>query len=280
MSSPVWFITGCSKGIGQAIAEEALAAGHRVVATARNSNSLSELQAKGDCLPLQLDVDKPEQITKAVQQAVEHFGQIDILVNNAGYGLTGVLEELDMQDIRKQFETNVFGLIGLTQAVLPHMRAKNQGQIYNVASLAGLRGFGGSSVYAATKFAVVGLSESLVDELAGFNIAVSSIEPGPYRTDWAGPSLQMSDEMTSGQDESPYAEFNGKIKELMNNISGNQPGDPHQIGKVLVSIVQSGKQPPKHLLFGDDAVKWFEAKEHLLKKPDFMARLPYDQTSL
>ena len=190
---PVWFITGCSTGFGRELAKILLARGDRVAATARDKAKVADL-IEGHAqtaLALTLDVEKQREIEAAVEAARKTFGRIDVLVNNAGYGYLAAVEEGDDADIRAMFDTNVFGLAAMTRAVLPIMRAQKSGAIVNISSMGGFIGFPGSGYYAATKFAVEGLSESLSKEVAPFGIKVLIVEPGPFRTDWAGRSIKI-----------------------------------------------------------------------------------------
>ena len=191
---PVWFITGCSTGFGRELSKILIARGYRVVATARDAKKIADLVAghSDTALALELDVERQPQIATAVGAAERRFGRIDVLVNNAGYGYLAAIEEGDDADIHAMFETNVFGLAALTRAVLPIMRAQRSGAIVNISSMGGFIGFPGSGYYAATKFAVEGLSESLSKEVAPFGIKVIIVEPGPFRTDWAGRSLKTA----------------------------------------------------------------------------------------
>ena len=191
-SKPVWFITGCSTGFGRELSVILLKRGYRVVATARDKAKVEDIVAGNpkNGLALALDVDKQGQIDAAVKAAEARFGRIDVLVNNAGYGYLAAVEEGDDADIRAMFETNFFGLAAMTRAVLPIMRAQKSGAIVNISSVGGFIGFPGSGYYAATKFAVEGLSESLSKEVGPLGIKVIIVEPGPFRTDWAGRSLK------------------------------------------------------------------------------------------
>ena len=191
-SKPVWFITGCSTGFGRELSLLLLKRGYRVVATARDKAKIDDIVAghEKNGLALRLDVDKQDQIEAAVKAAETRFGRIDVLVNNAGYGYLAAVEEGDDADIRAMFETNFFGLAAMTRAVLPTMRAQKSGAIVNISSMGGFIGFPGSGYYAATKFAVEGLSESLSKEVGPLGIKVLIVEPGPFRTDWAGSSLK------------------------------------------------------------------------------------------
>ncbi len=188
--TPVWFVTGCSTGFGRQIVHAVLARGWRVVATARNPASLVEFTTNPKVLVAALDVTIPAQITAVVAQAEATFGRIDVLVNNAGYGYLSAVEEGEDDEIRAMFETNFFGLANVTTAVLPSMRARRHGFVVNISSVGGLVGFPGIGFYNATKFAVEGVSEALAKEVGPLGIKVIIVEPGPFRTDWAGRSLK------------------------------------------------------------------------------------------
>ncbi|MBN3800512.1 oxidoreductase, partial [Burkholderia sp. Ac-20392] len=192
--SPVWFISGASSGLGRALAEAVLERGWRAVVTARQPDSLSDLARRYDerVLPLPLDVTDPASIARAVEQARSRFGAIDVLVNSAGYGYLAAIEEGEDRQIRAQFEVNVFGLNALTQRILPGMRQQRRGHIFNLSSLGGLVAFAATGYYHATKFAVEALSESLSHEVAPLGIRVTIVEPGAFRTDWAGRSMVES----------------------------------------------------------------------------------------
>lgn len=279
--SKVWFITGASQGLGRTIAETALQAGDRVVATARRVQDLKELAAKyGDQLrPYQLDVNVWEDCFTVMEMAHTTMGSIDVLVNNAGYGLEGALEELSEQQIRLQMETNVFGLMACCKAAIPYMRAKGSGYIFNVASIAGRRGFNGMSLYNASKFAVVGLTEALAQELAPFGIRVCSVEPGPYRTNWAGSSLHKSEAMARQDPNSPYKTLNETLARIMESHDGKQPGDPTQLAEVLLAATQMD-QIPVHMIFGDEAIASWNVMTERYQDPAFQRTLPHGQRTL
>ncbi|MES2785309.1 MAG: SDR family NAD(P)-dependent oxidoreductase [Pseudomonadota bacterium] len=248
----IWFITGAGRGIGADVARAAIAAGNMVVATGRNVAQLSAVFAPyGDkvlCLPL--DVSREEQATAAVVAAVARFGRIDVLVNNAGFGQLGLFEEVPSAAIEQQFHTNVFGMMHVTRAVLPQMRAQRDGHIMNLASIGGFMGFEASAVYCAAKFAVEGFSESLALEVARFNIRVTVVEPGFFRTDFLDQSSvrygthKVADYDTTGQPRADYESYNHQ-----------QPGDPAKLGQVLVQLAGMA-QPPMHFLAGSDAVTY------------------------
>jgi NAD(P)-dependent dehydrogenase (short-subunit alcohol dehydrogenase family) len=251
----VWFITGTSTGFGRALAEEVLAAGETVVATARQPEVLADLikTASGRALALQLDVTEQSQIAAAVAAAIEKFGRIDVLVNNAGFGLVGAIEEVTDEQIQKQFATNVFGLLNATRAVLPHMRARRSGHIINLSSIGGLVGAPGLGIYNATKFAVEGITESLARELAPHNIKATAIEPGAFRTDFAGRSSLQKPASEA------YKQTAGMIQGILAKANGNQPGDPRKVAQAIVKVVDE-QRPPVHLLLGPDALQAFKAK--------------------
>ena len=188
--SSVWLITGCSTGFGRELVRVLAARGHPVVATARNPATLDEFASNPHVLTAALDVTDSDQIGRAVTDGIARFGQIDVLVNNAGYGYLSAVEEGEDDEVRAMFEVNVFGLAYMTKAVLPGMRARRSGTIVNISSMGGLIGFPGIGYYNATKFAVEGLSEALAKECAALGIKVIAVEPGPFRTDWAGRSLK------------------------------------------------------------------------------------------
>ena len=187
-NTPVWFITGCSTGLGRALAELIVQRGWRVVVTARDKNTIADIErsALERVLALSLDVTRPADIDAAVAATRERFGRIDVLVNNAGYGYQSTVEEGEEAEIRAQFDTNVFGLFAMTRAVLPLMREQRKGNILNITSVAGLIGYPGSGYYAASKHAVEGWSDALRAEVLPLGIGVTCVEPGPFRTDWAG----------------------------------------------------------------------------------------------
>ncbi len=246
MGTETWLITGCSTGFGRDLAKTVLSRGWRAVVTARKLEAIQDLAAgHGDrAAALPLDVTDPAQIAATVQAAEKRFGGIDVLVNNAGYGYQASVEEGQDEAIRALFETNVFGLATLIRAVLPGMRQRRRGTIVNISSVAGFIGFPGSGYYAATKHAVKGLSDSLRKEVGGFNVHVLCVEPGPFRTDFAGRSLK--------QQHSRYPEYeetvNGRLRQLAAR-SGQQPGDPARAAEAIISAVTS-PTPPHHLVLG------------------------------
>ena len=247
----VWFITGCSTGFGREFACAALQHGYRVVATARDARALSDLQSEyGErVLALELDVTKADQIPAVIAKSEQAFGRIDVLVNNAGYGYLSAVEEGEDAAIRALFDTNFFGLAAMLRAVLPRMRARRAGTIVNIASVVGIIGFPGSGYYAATKFAVEGLSESLAREVEPLGIRVLLVEPGPFRTDWAGRSLKQSPIFISD-----YESTSGRRRREIAGYSGKQPGDPARAAEAVIKVVQSAR-PPSHLVLGREGLE-------------------------
>jgi NAD(P)-dependent dehydrogenase (short-subunit alcohol dehydrogenase family) len=264
--TPIWFITGCSTGFGRALARAVLDRGLRAVVTARDPDSVRDLARGRDeqVLVLALDVTKRAEVEAAVRAAEERFGRIDVLVNNAGIGYFGAIEESDEEEVRKMFEVNVFGLARMIHVVLPGMRKRRRGHIVNISSIGGLRAFPGVGYYNATKFAVVGLSESLALEVAPLGIKVTVVEPSGFRTDWAGRS---ANEVEQGMPD--YAETAGANVRSIRNSSGKQPGDPARAAAAIIKVVESAN-PPLHLLLGRNALKGAFIKIEQMKQ-DFDA---------
>ncbi|MES3095181.1 oxidoreductase [Sphingomonas aerolata] len=245
-ASPVWFITGCSTGFGRDLARLVLDHGWRAVVTARDADRVADLVEGRDdsALALALDVNDQAQVEAAVAAAKAKFGQIDVLVNNAGYGYQATAEEGDETEIRAQFDTNVFGLFAITRAVLPIMRAQGSGNIVNFTSVAGLIGFPGSGYYAASKHAVEGWSDALLAEVGPLGIGVTCVEPGPFRTDWAGRSLRQTPSQIAD-----YADTAGARMAGTKDVSGTQAGDPVRAGEAIIAAVGQDV-PPRHLVLG------------------------------
>ena len=269
-SKPVWFITGCSTGFGRELSTILLKRGYRVVATARDQAKIADLVAGHERtgLALALDVDKQDQIDAAVKAAAARFGRIDVLVNNAGYGYLAAVEEGDDADVRAMFDTNFFGLAAMTRAVLPIMRAQKSGAIVNVSSMGGFIGFPGSGYYAATKFAVEGLSESLSKEVGPMGIKVIIVEPGPFRTDWGGRSLK-----TPKKPVDAYADTAIARRKQIQSYSGSQPGDPVRASEAIIDTVEREK-PPLRLPLGSVAYEAMGAEiEAVRKEHDSLERI-------
>jgi NAD(P)-dependent dehydrogenase (short-subunit alcohol dehydrogenase family) len=248
-SKPVWFITGCSTGFGRELARHTLELGYPTVVTARNPAQVEDL-VKGhedNALVLKLDVTKAEDIKNALKAAEERFGRIDVLVNNAGIGYFGSFEESEMDEVRKMFEINVWGLANMTRAVLPTLRKQRSGTVVNISSQGGLVANPAVSFYTATKFSVEALSEALSKEVAPLGIKVLIVEPGPFRTDWAGRS---ANEVPATIED--YRSTSGQRAQMIRDISGNQPGDPVRAAKAIVQAVEA-KNPPLRLLLGKQA---------------------------
>jgi len=245
-----WLITGCSTGLGRALAEAVIEAGHNAVVTARDTAKVSDLAdaAPQRVLPAALDVTKPEQVAAAVQQAEERFGGIDVLVNNAGYGYRAAIEEGDDAEVRALFDTHFFGTVAVIKAVLPGMRARRSGAIVNISSIGATVTPVGSGYYAAAKAAIEGMSGALRGELAPLGISVTTVEPGAFRTDFAGRSLVQSATLIDD-----YAATAGKRRKENDTMHGNQAGDPAKAAHAIITAVESS-QPPAFLLLGPDAL--------------------------
>ncbi len=259
--TPVWFITGCSTGFGRELAKLVLERGWRAAVTARKPEQLESLVAGhgNRALALQLDVTVHGEIVDAVHKAEAELGRIDVLVNNAGYGYLAAIEEGEDDQIRAQFETNVFGLADLIRQVLPGMRKRRHGHIVNFSSIGGLVSFAATGYYHASKYAVEGLSESLAIEVAPLGIKVTLVEPGPFRTDWAGRSIIQS--KTAIDD---YAETAGQRRKQTQERSGNQVGDPIRAAEAVIKVVEA-KDPPLRLLLGAPALELAYGKIDKLK---------------
>jgi NAD(P)-dependent dehydrogenase (short-subunit alcohol dehydrogenase family) len=246
----VWFITGASRGLGALIAEAALADGNAVVAAGRNIAAVAQRFGEAaNVLPVQLDVTDEVQARAAVAAAVARFGRIDVLINNAGFGLLGAVEEADDADVRRLYDTNVFGLLNVTRAVLPQMRAQRSGHILNISSIGGYRSAAGYGVYCSTKFAVEGLTEALHDELAPLGIRATVVEPGYFRTDF----LDASSLVKSPRVIADYAATAGAVRERATAANHQQPGDPARLAAAMVKLVDA-EQPPLRMPFGTDTL--------------------------
>ena len=260
--NPVWLITGCSTGFGRELAKLVLARGWRAVVTARDASKVADL-AEGhadQALVVPLDVTQRAQIDAAVAQTKERFGRVDVLVNNAGYGYLAAIEEGEDAAVREMFEANVFGLVDMTKAVLPVMRKQRNGLIVNVSSIGGLTSFAATGYYHGTKYAVEGISESLATEVKPLGIDVLIVEPGPFRTNWAGPSIKQS--ATQIED---YAATAGERRKQTAARSGNQAGDPVRAAQAIIDAALSDA-PPLRLLLGKTALELARKKLDLLRK--------------
>ncbi|KAB0679022.1 oxidoreductase [Aureimonas leprariae] len=249
-SSQTFLITGVSSGLGRAFATAALAEGHPVIGTVRTENAATafEALAPGRAHALLLDVTDFAAVPSSVTDVERRVGPIDVLVNNAGYGHEGVLEESSIDDLRRQFDANVFGAVAMMKAVLPGMRERRHGRIVNVTSMGGFITMPGISFYCGSKFALEGISEALGKEVAGFGIHVTALAPGQFRTDWAGRSMDRTPRSISD-----YDAVMDPIRAARQAKSGNQPGDPTKAAQALLELVRSD-DPPMRLFLGDDAL--------------------------
>jgi NAD(P)-dependent dehydrogenase (short-subunit alcohol dehydrogenase family) len=259
----VWFITGASKGFGLEIAKSALEAGDKVVATVRSKPELlaETLNNNPDLLITIMDVSNETQVKAAAAQAIEKFGQIDVLVNNAGYGLLSGVEEATDAEVRKQYDTNVFGLLNVTRAILPQMRKQRSGHVINVSSVFGFGSMGGWGVYGSTKFAVEGITEALALEVASLGIKVTAVEPGLFSTDF----LDNSSLIQSANAIDDYKDTVGAMRSGVVGLHGNQPGDPAKLGQAFIKLVNA-ENPPVHLPLGTDTVAFYRAKTDKLEQ--------------
>jgi NAD(P)-dependent dehydrogenase (short-subunit alcohol dehydrogenase family) len=247
--SKVWFITGSSRGLGRALTETVLEAGHQVVATARQPEQLADLDktfAK-QLRTVRLDVKSPAEAEKAIAAAREAFGRIDVVVNNAGYGFMGAFEEMSPDEFKGQIDTNFWGVVHVTRAALPVLRKQGSGHIIQITSLGGRSAFPSLSGYHAAKFAVEGFSESLAQEIGPLGLKLTLVEPGGFRTDWAGASMAYAKPMAA------YAPVMDTIRGFMEGHSGQQPGDPRKAAQVILQLVEM-KEPPLRLPLGNDAM--------------------------
>jgi NAD(P)-dependent dehydrogenase (short-subunit alcohol dehydrogenase family) len=251
-----WLITGCSTGLGRALAQAVIGAGHNAVVTARDAAAVADLaeSAPERVLAVALDVTEPAQVTSAVQQAQQRFEHVDVLVNNAGYGYRAAIEEGDDAEVRTLFETHFFGTVAMIKAVLPDMRARRSGAIVNISSIGAQLTPVGSGYYSAAKAAVEGISGALRGELAPLGISVTIVEPGAFRTDFAGRSLVQAATVIDD-----YAATAGQRRKENDTMHGNQPGDPVKAGDAIIAAVES-PDPPAFLLLGPDALAAYRYK--------------------
>ena len=244
------FITGVSSGFGNALAREALAAGHRVIGTVRREADLQAFQALSPdhAHGVILDVTDFERIDGVVADVEATHGPVDVLINNAGYGHEGILEESPLQDMRRQFDVNVFGAVAVIKAFLPFFRKRRQGRILNITSMGGTITMPGIAYYCGSKFALEGISDTLSKELQPFNIFVTAVAPGSFRTEWAGRSMRRTPRSLADYD----ASFD-PVRKAREEKSGRQPGNPHKAAQAMLQIIAS-PNPPAHLLLGSDAL--------------------------
>lgn len=245
----VWFVTGASTGFGRAITNAAILRGHTVVATARNVDDIADFEHR-DCL----DVTDVAQVDRAVERAVAQHGRIDVVVNNAGHGLIGVTEEVADHELRALLETNLLGAWRVTRSVLPHFRRQRSGHFVQMSSVGGVVGNPGHAAYASSKFALEGMSEALAGEVAGFGIGVTIVEPGPFRTDFAGRSIHATEPLPEYVD-TP----GGNLREGFADQDGKQPNDPAVAAEMIIDAIEA-PEPPLRLPLGPEAVARIRAK--------------------
>ena len=253
-----WLITGASRGFGALITEQALRAGDAVIATARNPQDITDrLGDHPHLLAVRLDVTREEEAHQAVAEGIKRFGRIDVLINNAGFGVLGAVEETSASETERLFATNVFGLLNVTRAVLPHMRAQRSGRIINISSIGGYQAYMGWGVYGSTKFAVEGISEALHQELAPLGIHATVVEPGFFRTDFLDEQSLVKTALVLPD----YDETVGKMRTFAEAANHAQPGDPLKLAEAMLTLVNT-PNPPQRLALGSDAR--IEAKNRLV----------------
>lgn len=264
----VWFITGSSRGLGKSLAEAVLANGDNVVATARNPEHLKDLVEKypNQILALKLDVSDTAEIYSVVAAAQSHFGRIDVLVNNAGFGITGAAEAFTDEQVQSQLNINLYAPIEVTRAVLPHMRKQRSGRILQISSVGGRVGNAGLTMYQAAKFGLAGFSEALSKEVSPLGIKVTAVEPGGFRTDWAGASMTFAPEVEG------YESTVDSIKEYLTSGEFTPVGDPEKAAKVMLDLVDH-PEPPVHLILGSEAAAILKSADQN-RKDEFEKWLP------
>lgn len=257
-----WLITGASRGFGTLIAEHALRAGDAVIATARKPQDITDrLGEHPNLLALRLDVTREDEAHQAVAEGIKRFGRIDVLINNAGFGVLGAVEETSASETERLFATNVFGLLNVTRAVLPHMRALRSGRVINISSIGGYQAYMGWGVYGSTKFAVEGISEALHQEVAPLGIQVTVVEPGFFRTDFLDEQSLVKTALVLPD----YDETVGKMRSFAEAANHAQPGDPVKFAEAMLALVDA-PNPPQRLALGSDTVARIEAKNRLVAK--------------
>lgn len=256
MENKIWFITGVSSGLGRHLAEQAARMGHTVIGTVRNKEQLQDVNdlVDGKTFGVQMDVNNHTEVKEVITSVVEKYGRIDVLVNNAGYGYVGAIEEAGMEDVREQMETNFFGALAVTQAVLPVMRAQKSGHIIQISSQAGVSSAPGLGIYNASKYALEGFSEALYKETTPLGIHVSLVEPGPFRTEWAGRSMKHAPLTIED-----YTATAGKVKQNLELVNGRQPGDPVKAALAIIKLT-TADAPPLRLALGKGSVDTIRRK--------------------
>lgn len=260
----VWFVTGASKGLGLSIVKKLLEQGYQVAATSRKVDDLNNAVGirNGNFLPLAVDIVSEASVEKAIAETISHFGRLDVVVNNAGYGQLGGLEELSEEEVRNNFEVNVFGLMHVVRKAMPHLRKQRSGHIFNISSIGGVTGnFPGWGIYCATKFAVSGLTESLAQEAQEFGIDVTVVEPGYFRTNF----LSAGSLATPANPIDAYKSVRASQSLHQNTLDGNQDGDPDKAAEALIAVAKEDRAPV-HLLLGADAYAMATQKIEDLKR--------------
>ncbi|NKM01981.1 oxidoreductase [Rhizobium leguminosarum] len=261
MSFKTFFITGANSGFGLAIATAAIEAGHKVIGTIRSEASRDKLSKNLPALhPVLCDVTDFDRIPVVIQQAEEEHGPVDVLINNAGYGHEGVLEESPIEEMRRQFDVNVFGAVAVAKAFLPRFRERRSGFIVNVTSMGGMITMPGIAYYCGSKFALQGISEVMRSEMAPFGVHVTTLCPGSFRTDWAGRSMVRTERSIAD-----YDSLFDPIRKARQAVSGNQLGDPQKLAAAVLTLIASDNPPPQ-LLLGSDALKHVTARIDRLKQ--------------
>lgn len=252
----IWFITGISSGLGKALAQAAMQEGHFVIGTFRNDQQVAEFNSENNSkgFALKLDVTDRKQLEGAVQEVIDRFGRVDVLVNNAGFGFAGAVEEASDEEIRSVFETNFFGTIALTQALLPLFRKQRYGYIIQISSQSGFKAVAGFGIYNASKFALEGASEALAAEIAPLGIKLTLVEPGPFRTNFASSSFGRAARQIDD-----YETTSGAFRNRMEQISGKQEGDPDKAAAAILQLTTL-ENPPLRLPLGKLAVSTIQAK--------------------
>jgi NAD(P)-dependent dehydrogenase (short-subunit alcohol dehydrogenase family) len=261
MAQKVWMITGASRGFGAEISKAVLAAGDKLVATARNAKGLEHLGGHANVFPVTFDVTSEPQVKAGVDSALKHFGRIDALVNNAGFGLLGAVEEASAEEVERVYRTNVFGLLNVTRAVLPSMRKQRSGHIINMSSVGGYSSSAGWGIYCSTKFAVEGITEALHVELLPLGIHATVVEPGFFRTDF----LDSSSLLETAARIVDYADTVGTMREIAAGRNHQQPGDPTKLAQAMLRLVSAG-EPPVRLPLGTDTLQRIAAKNAFVER--------------
>ncbi|MDQ0871518.1 NAD(P)-dependent dehydrogenase (short-subunit alcohol dehydrogenase family) [Paenibacillus sp. V4I3] len=263
INQKVWFITGASRGFGLEITKAALAEGNKVVATVRSKPEqlAAQLENNENLLVTVLDVTDEAQALDAAKQAIDKFGKIDVLVNNAGYGLLSAVEEASNEEVKQNYDANVFGLLNVTRAILPYMRKRRSGHVINISSVGGLNGFVGWGIYGSTKFAVEGITESMALELAPLGIYATVVAPGFFRTEFLDPTSLIRTAHVIDD----YAGTVGEMQSFATQVNKKQPGDPKKLAQAFIKLANAEK-PPVHLPLGNDTLAMYREKTAKFEK--------------